>query len=97
MANDKQRMAHNPEKTQNQIDSGSDGMRDDRSNGNPEVGTHTPGKHLRSDTVRHSENQDENGVKQTHENRENPEQDHVPGHMGYSREDVRGINPTDRE
>jgi hypothetical protein len=34
---------------------------------------------------------------QKHENRQNPERDHVPGHKGYDRNDLENVNPTRRE
>lgn len=91
MANDNPRMSHNSQKNQRTIEQGEDGFADDQSAGQPTVGTHTPGNHQRSETVR------EGGSEQTHENRANPEKDHVPGHLGYSINDVKGVNPTDTD
>jgi hypothetical protein len=34
---------------------------------------------------------------QKHENRTNPDKDHVPGHKGYDRSNLENVNPTRRE
>lgn len=55
------------------------------------TGTHTPGPHQKSEVAR------EGSGEQSHENRANPEKDHTPGHMGYTRENLENVNPTRRE
>lgn len=80
----------NSEKKEKMIEQGDDGFIDQQT-GQPTVGTHTPGNHQRSETVRNAEGE---ATQQSHENRENPLKDHVPGHLGYSMNDVKGVNPT---
>jgi hypothetical protein len=90
MAEDKLNQPRASQKNERMIEQGDDGFMDGQTNGSSAVGTHTPGTHQRSETVRANS---EEGTKQTHENRENPLKDHVPGHLGYSMEDVKGVTP----
>lgn len=52
---------------------------------------------LMSETARRSDSEGakERGARQAHENRENPDADHVPGHKGYTRENLNTVNPTE--
>lgn len=86
MAENKPRLAHNTQMDENRINNGADGYVDHEVN-RQTVGTHTPGTHQRSETAQ----ENSEGTKQMHENRENPEKDHVPGHMGYTRENLNTV------
>ena len=81
--------AHNSHSIERKIEKGQDGFDDGEQLKNQTVGTHTPGNHQRSETVR--KGQKEGEAPQMHENRDNPEQDHVPGHMGYTRDNLVGV------
>jgi hypothetical protein len=89
MAIENVRESHNSHSQKRREEKGTDGFVDGHARGNPNVGTHTPGQHARSETVR------EGSDGQKHENRQNPERDHVPGHMGYTDEDVEGVERTE--
>jgi hypothetical protein len=91
MAENNTHHSRNSQSIERKMERGEDGFMDGDQMNKQKVGTHTPGTHQRSETVR--EGQKDGDTKQMHENRENPAKDHVPGHMGYTRENLVGVNP----
>lgn len=49
---------------------------------------------IQSESARRDSAEGEGGRKQQHENRVNPEKDHVPGHMGYDRSNLDSVLTT---
>lgn len=57
----------------------------------------TKGGESRSEAAKTNPSEGAHGKKQMHEDREHPERDHVPGHMGYDRSNIDTVITTPRK